>query len=123
MLASPEYPRESAAGRSRAIRRSARKPPKALPRLARPKVSFPLGLLGSALVPILQERPHLHRQSDQVDEAASVLLIVLGAHREAGDVERVQRIRRLAADRLESALVKPQRDLAGVVFSGLGKEC
>ena len=45
------------------------------------------------------------------------LLIVLGAHGEAGDVERVERIRRLAADRLDAAFIEAQRHFAG---GGLG---
>src|ERR1039457_5348552 len=45
-----------------------------------------------------------NRQPHQVDESLCVLLIVLGAHGEARDIERVQRIRRFAADWLYIAL-------------------
>ena len=37
-----------------------------------------------------QRGAHFNRQADQVDEPARITLIVLGAHGEAGDVQRVQ---------------------------------
>src|SRR5580704_10152416 len=51
-------------------------------------------------------RPHHDRQANQVDESARVLLIVLSAHGEARHFERIERIRRLAADRLDIAFVQ-----------------
>ena len=76
----------------------------------------------SALSRPSAQRPHLDRQPDQVDEAQRVLLVVAGAHGEAGDIERVERIRRLAADRLDVAFVQPQRDLAGGRLADLLEE-
>src|ERR1039458_10710197 len=56
---------------------------------------------------ILGHSSYSNRQPHQVDESLCVLLIVLGAHGEARDLERVSRIRRFAADWLNIALVKP----------------
>ncbi len=120
--ASPEYPRESGAGRN-ASDPEKRSNTSEGPSSNRPPQSFISAWPSSALLlcRFFSRRPHLHGQPDQVDEAARVLLIVLGAHREARDIQRVERIRRLAADRLESTLIQAQRDLAGVGLGGLGR--
>ncbi len=62
-------------------------------------------------------------QTDEVDEAARVALIVFGAHGEAGDIERVKRKGRLAADGLDAAFVEAQGDFAGGGFAGLIEKC
>ena len=66
-----------------------------------------------ALICLCRQRPDFHREADEVDEAEGVLLVVRVAHREAGDVERVERVRALAAERLDVALVETQLDFAG----------
>ena len=55
---------------------------------------------------------HLDRQPNEVDEAQRVFLVIAGAHREAGDVQIVKRIRALAADRLQVAFVQAHGDFA-----------
>src|SRR5207253_2040240 len=79
-------------------------------RNARPTASCRLALA--------QRRPYLDGQPDQVDEAERVLLVVARAHGEAGDIQRVKRIGRRAAERLDVALVEPQRDFSGSVLAG-----
>src|ERR1700722_13170155 len=104
MLASPEYRHRTGAGRNEATPRIARKRPTPHPRSVHPTTSF--GFL-------VQGRAHLDRQANQVDKAQRVLLVVTGAHGEAGDIPRVERIRRFAALRVDIALVEAQFDLAG----------
>ena len=52
-----------------------------------------------------------------------VLLVVARAHREAGDIQAVKRIRALAADRLQIAFEQAHRDFARDRFGDLFKEC
>src|SRR5579872_3902385 len=91
--------------RNAAIRKSAQKPRTARFRIARPRTSC-----------LLSQRANLDRKPDQIDEAECILLVVLRAHREARDVQRIERMRRLAARRLDVALIQAQRHLAGRVF-------
>src|ERR1700677_4045588 len=72
---------------------------------------------------VFERCPYLDGQADEVDEAARVALVVFGAHGEAGDIERVERKGRLAADGLDAAFVEAQGDFAGGGFAGLVEKC
>src|SRR2546422_6717659 len=50
-----------------------------------------------------------NRQAEDVDEAFRVLLVVVGAHREAADAGVVERVRRRAVENADVAFVEPQR--------------
>src|SRR6516164_9350921 len=103
-----EYRRQSTAGQNRVIRRSARRRPTAPTETARPKASFRFAGRGFDR----QSGPDPYRQPDQVDEAQRVFLVVAGAHREARYIERVERMGRLAAKRLDRAFVQSKLHFA-----------
>src|ERR1035438_5049510 len=98
------YRRRSGACRSPEIPKSVRRPRTTRIQIGRPRASFGLRGLGGA---------DLDRQADQVDEAECVLLVVAPPHGEARNVERIERIRRLAGERLYVALVELQLHFAG----------
>src|SRR5580698_2761417 len=131
MPASLAHPPQSGVYRSGESSRSARRFPKARSRIGRPRASFSSPFLISSQPPsggracwktgpagklptlhFFLQRAHLNWKTDEIDESARVLLIVVRAHRETGDGERVERIGRLAADRVEIAFVKTHGDLA-----------
>src|SRR5262245_29089699 len=97
MPASPGYRRKSNGDQSPAIRRSAQRLRRDLFRTGHPRASFLSPLLCGFSGGLLDGRADLDWETDQINEATRVLLIVLGAHSEAGDVHGVQRVRRLAA--------------------------
>src|SRR5579864_9629479 len=88
-----------AACRNAGNRRNARRFLKGPPRSALPRASC--ARRGLARFLAFERRPDLNRQTDEVDEPARVFLIVARAHSETGDIERVERIRRLTAHGIE----------------------
>ena len=58
------------------------------------------------------QRTRARRQAQNADETFRVLLVVAGAHGEAGDVRTIERRLRLAAGDVDVALVQRERDRA-----------